>query len=1280
MCRFVKNICVIAVCAASVFASLAFSEQTALPRQDSLPQARLDVSLNSGTNWVSFSVLPEDTGISSVFSNYSAINGDVIISSNGENATYFEGLWYGALTHITAGRMYQIQCSEVQTFRVQGDYVDKDTPIRLRKGGNPLGYTQRKAMAVGDALANLKYATNSDAITDITGKNASYFNGVWDGTLKQLEPGKGYMLTVAVPQVFSYTDVLSARGMTIEDDPAGWIAPIGLQNTMLIYAGVTYEGSPIGMEDGSLLSAWDGDAIAGVGGTIYGPFGKLFSVNVSSNSAFKAGMTLKLYDAATDMVYDIAETFDFSANDTIGSIFEPQPYTALTPVIGQPDLQIVLTEAAPATIYAGDSSSITVAVQNLGNASASATVVDIFVSNSDAVDWTLLAAVKSFNVGELIASAAYSDTQAIAFPQTGTYYVRAKVRPVSGESAVANNWGLVQTVQVDAVPIPDLAITMTMSPDSAYAGSNVEIMANVFNFGQAASNATTVDVFVSSTAEPDWDTLTPAGSFAIAALEPIGFQTNSAFISMPTIGTYFIRVKVNPALGETNFDNNWGEVRTLQVTAAPAPDLRISSTNVNPESTTQGGSTNVTVTVQNAGTAAAADTTVDIFVTMDSGADWNTLTASKSFALESLAIGVSASDAVNIELPTAGTYYIRAKVNGVAGELSLINNWGVVKTVTAAVPTYTVTFTAAANGTITSGIAVQTVAHGGAAVAPVITANIGWIFTGWDIAFNNVTSNLTVTALYTQQTYTVTFLSGTNGAITGGSAVQTVAYGSAAVAPVITANTGWIFTGWDMAFNNVTSNLTVTALYTQQTYTVTFLPGTNGAITGGSEVQTVAHGSAAVAPVITANTGWIFTGWDMAFNNVTSNLTVTALYTQQTYTVTFLPGINGAITSGIAVQTVAYGSAAVAPVITANIGWIFTGWDMAFNNVTSNLTITALYTQQTFTVTFLPGENGLLDGQTVQTVIYASAASAPDVLPGHFWKFIGWDTAFDNVLSDLTVTAQYTEITCVNADLNANGTIDIGDLEILAFDWLAAGGLPAGDINGNDFVNMGDYAIVSSCWLYSYFAQQDISLVAGWNWISFNVLPETPTLTNVLSSYTPTDNDVVLSPNSGNSTYYQGVWYGNITEIMPGVKYRLKSAVAQVFTVEGAYVDESTPIQLVKGWNWLGYCLREALPIAEALANVELTDNDLIIASNGTNSTYYGGVWYGALQVLEPGKGYMLKVYTPQVFSYTGYIPQAEIVSAQGAGLDAEFDIYPIGTKDIIYVSDFPQVKGLLDN
>ena len=181
---------------------------------------------------------------------------------------------------------------------------------------------------------------------------------------------------------------------------------------------------------------------------------------------------------------------------------------------------------------------------------------------------------------------------------------------------------------------------------------------------------------------------------------------------------------------------------------------------------------------------------------------------------------------------------------------------------------YTVTFVDW-NGTV---LKTQTVEEGSSATAPSNPIRDGYLFTGWDISFNNVTSNLTVTAQYAEvQYYTVTFIDW-NGTVLK---TEQVEQGTSATAPANPTREGYKFTGWDASFNNVTNNLTVTAQYVEAVYyTVTFVDWDGTVL----KTQTVEEKTSATAPINPIRDGYLFTGWDVSFNNVTSNLTVTAQY------------------------------------------------------------------------------------------------------------------------------------------------------------------------------------------------------------------------------------------------------------------------------------------------------------------------------------------------------------------------------------------------------------------
>ncbi|WP_194757549.1 InlB B-repeat-containing protein, partial [Aliidiomarina indica] len=123
-------------------------------------------------------------------------------------------------------------------------------------------------------------------------------------------------------------------------------------------------------------------------------------------------------------------------------------------------------------------------------------------------------------------------------------------------------------------------------------------------------------------------------------------------------------------------------------------------------------------------------------------------------------------------------------------------------------------------------------------------------------------------------------------------------------APADPTREGYTFTGWSASLDDITGDLTITAQYAINTYTVTFQDHDGSVI----ETQTVEHGSSATAPADPTREGYTFTGWDASFAEVTGDLTVTAQYAINTYTVTFAD-YDGSV---IETQTVEHGSSATA--------------------------------------------------------------------------------------------------------------------------------------------------------------------------------------------------------------------------------------------------------------------------------------------------------------------------------------------------------------------------------
>ena len=192
------------------------------------------------------------------------------------------------------------------------------------------------------------------------------------------------------------------------------------------------------------------------------------------------------------------------------------------------------------------------------------------------------------------------------------------------------------------------------------------------------------------------------------------------------------------------------------------------------------------------------------------------------------------------------------------------------------------------------------------------------------------------------------------------------------------------------------TNMSVDVVYSANTYTVTFKDW-NGTVLKTQQVQ---YGGAATAPANPTRTGYTFTGWDKAFNNVTANLVVTAQYSINTYTVTFKDW-NGTV---LKTQQVQYGGAATAPANPTRAGYTFTGWDKAFTNVTANLVVTAQYVQNEPVSTPVPSDAPQIVVESKTTSAGSTVAVNISIANNPGFVTMGIQVAYDSNLTLLSVS------------------------------------------------------------------------------------------------------------------------------------------------------------------------------------------------------------------------------------------------------------------------------------
>lgn len=265
----------------------------------------------------------------------------------------------------------------------------------------------------------------------------------------------------------------------------------------------------------------------------------------------------------------------------------------------------------------------------------------------------------------------------------------------------------------------------------------------------------------------------------------------------------------------------------------------------------------------------------------------------------------------------------------------------------------------------------------------------------------------TVYIKWTINKYTVTFMDGEKVL----RAYTNVPHGSAVTAPEVPEKDGKTFSKWDKDFKNITSDLTINAVYDVDTFTVTFKDGEKVL-----ETQTVEYEAAATAPDtarLSPPEGMHFAKWDKDFSKVTEDIEVSAVYELNVYTVIFK---NGETT--LKTEMVKHGFAATAPNVYDTATKKFVRWDKSFDNVTSDLIVNAKFETKKFTLTFIN-----FDGTTVYTAAVEYGASIRDhfetadndvAYDATILDYVGW---YDNSDTEKTIIDDFSELTMPTRDL-----------------------------------------------------------------------------------------------------------------------------------------------------------------------------------------------------------------------------------------------------------------------
>ncbi len=184
------------------------------------------------------------------------------------------------------------------------------------------------------------------------------------------------------------------------------------------------------------------------------------------------------------------------------------------------------------------------------------------------------------------------------------------------------------------------------------------------------------------------------------------------------------------------------------------------------------------------------------------------------------------------------------------------------------------------------------------------------------------------------------------------------------------------------------------------------------------------------------------------------------------YTVTFVD-YDGTVLSA---QQVMEGGSATAPSNPSRTGYTFAGWDRSFTNVTSDITVTATYTVNSYTLTIYYRYSDGTQAASAYTASYeygaAYAVTSPEI-PGYTADItqVSGIMGASNVTCTVTYTANGSDTTTLLGDADCDGNVTFSDISVMYLyligqSTLTAQGELNADMDGDGSVTFSDISVL----------------------------------------------------------------------------------------------------------------------------------------------------------------------------------------------------------------------------
>lgn len=154
---------------------------------------------------------------------------------------------------------------------------------------------------------------------------------------------------------------------------------------------------------------------------------------------------------------------------------------------------------------------------------------------------------------------------------------------------------------------------------------------------------------------------------------------------------------------------------------------------------------------------------------------------------------------------------------------------------------------------------------------------------------------------------------------------------------------------------------------------------------------------------------------------------------------------------------------------------------------------------------------------------------------------------------------------------------------------------------------------------------QVTDLVAGWNWVSLYVDVNDPVDMLDMLKESLGENGLHIESIEYSTEFDGEEWFGDMDDegIYNEEMYLIEVIRDCSISLEGTPADPADySITIQPGYNWIGFPSAEEIDIADAMADFEAEEGDIIEDHDGSTE-FDGEEWFGDIDTFVPGKGYL---------------------------------------------------------